>query len=109
LLTACARMLQAIEPERQTITPNSNPSTAVTRSWIVQAPPRDLVVTGPLTISSDSTFNSITVQSGGTLATHGLITVLTNMTVQSGGVLTHAVRDTAGLKLNVARGEVGGM
>ena len=56
---------------------------------------------GTVSFPRDTTVNSIIVQSGGTLTADAAITVLTNMTVLSGGVVTHAVRDTAGLRLNV--------
>jgi hypothetical protein len=59
-------------------------------------------VASSVSVTQDTTFNSIVVQSGGTLTATGLVSVLTNMTVQSGGVVTHAVRDTAGLRLDVA-------
>jgi hypothetical protein len=61
----------------------------------------DLVVSGPMTITSDTTFDNVTVQNGGTLTVQGLLAVTQDMTVQSGGVVTHGVRDTAGLRLSV--------
>ncbi|MGE5692654.1 MAG: hypothetical protein ACM3YF_02630, partial [Candidatus Zixiibacteriota bacterium] len=60
-----------------------------------------LIVTGPVTISSDTTFDSVRVASGGTLTANGQISVLGNMTIQSGGVVTHSFRLLAGLRLNV--------
>ncbi len=79
-----------------------NTGTSVSRSWFTMLPPRDLVVASAVSLPRDTTFNSITVQSGGTLTASGAVSVLTDMTVLSGGLVTHAVRDTAGLRLDVS-------
>lgn len=61
----------------------------------------DLTVSGAITISTPSTYDNVTVTSTGLLTLSAPLTVSLNMTIQSGGVVTHAVRDTAGLVLNV--------
>ncbi|GEM_PF-5200740 len=62
---------------------------------------QSLIVTGPVTISRDTTFTSVTVESGGILTADGLITVNGDLTIKSGGVVTHSDRLLSGLVLNV--------
>jgi hypothetical protein len=68
----------------------------------------DLIVSGPVTISADTTFTNVVIQQGGALTADAVITVTGDMTVESGGVVTHsaypttsAYGPTAGLVLNV--------
>lgn len=60
-----------------------------------------LIVSGTVTIRSDTTFDYVEVQSGGTLIADGEVTVSGDMVIQSGGVVTHSARLQAGLQLKV--------
>ncbi len=62
----------------------------------------DLIVSGPTTISSPATYDIVIVQSGGTLTANAAITVLDDMTVNEGGVVTHSLRNEQGLILVVS-------
>ena len=63
----------------------------------------DLTVIGPtpVTISSDTTFDNVTVTGTGVLIVDAILTVNVNMTIQSDGKVTHGAADTTGLVLNV--------
>jgi hypothetical protein len=61
----------------------------------------DLTVTGALTISTPTTYDNVTVTGTGVLTLSAPLTVNLDLTIQSGGLVTHALRDTAGLVLNV--------
>jgi len=61
----------------------------------------DLFVSGPVTISVDTTFDSIIVQNGGVLTADALVNVIENMHIESGGVVTHSQRLLTGLRLDV--------
>jgi hypothetical protein len=60
-----------------------------------------LTVSTTVTISSPATYDNVLVTSGGVLIADAEITVLGDMTIQSGGVVTHSVRLLSGLQLNV--------
>ena len=62
----------------------------------------DLIVSGTLQITSPATYDNVTVQSTGHLTVDAALTVLGNMTIESGGVVTHSVRLVEGLRLDVA-------
>ncbi len=62
----------------------------------------DVTLSTAGTVDVDMTIDTLTVASGGTLTAQGTLTVTHDMIVRSGGVVTHALRDTAGLRLNVS-------
>ena len=61
-----------------------------------------LILDSLLTISSPTTFDSVVIQSAGILTADAKITCAGSFRVQSGGIVTHTVRYTAGLVLNVS-------
>src|SRR5436190_20185249 len=62
----------------------------------------DLDVIGPVTIGSNTSYDNVIVRNTGILTIDALLTVTMNMTVEGGGLVTHSLRDTAGLVLNVS-------
>ncbi|MEW5875323.1 MAG: hypothetical protein AB1752_09100, partial [Candidatus Zixiibacteriota bacterium] len=61
----------------------------------------DLIVSGTTQITSPATYDSVVVNSGGTLIADAEITVTGNMRIASGGVITHSSRLLSGLVLDV--------
>jgi YD repeat-containing protein len=61
----------------------------------------DLVCSSPQTISAPTTYENVTIASGCVLTLDTVLTVNQNMTLQSGGSVTHSLRQTSGLTLNV--------
>jgi len=61
----------------------------------------DLILSDSLTLSADTTFNSVIIQDGGCLTADAIINVIGDLTIDSGGVITHSDRLLAGLVLNV--------
>lgn len=61
----------------------------------------DLILNSALTISVPTTYDSVIIQSGGVLTADDTITVLGNMVIESGGIVTHSLRLESGLILNV--------
>ncbi|MFQ5607648.1 MAG: hypothetical protein ACE5GA_06855, partial [Candidatus Zixiibacteriota bacterium] len=61
----------------------------------------DLILSTSLTIPTDTTFDSVVIQSGGILTADGVIMVLNDMRIESGGIVTHTLRDASGLVLDV--------
>ncbi len=65
----------------------------------------DLIVSSSVTISADTTFDSVVVLNGGTLTANGELTIGGKMRIDQGGVVRHSRYPTnsgAGLRLNVA-------
>ena len=61
----------------------------------------DLICNSATTISTPTTHDNVTVQSGCVLSVDALLTVTVNMTIEPGGVVTHSPRLEAGLELDV--------
>jgi hypothetical protein len=62
----------------------------------------DLIVSGTTQITTPSTYDSVVVLNGGTLTADAAISVLGNMRIEPGGVVTHSVRQLGGLILDIA-------
>jgi len=60
-----------------------------------------LYLDSALTISTQTTYDSVRITSTGILTADDSIAVLGNMTIESGGVVTHSPRLLSGLRLNV--------
>src|SRR5262245_25704390 len=60
-----------------------------------------LTVTRSQATIAPTTYDNVIVTGTGVLTVDAALTVIANMTIQSGGVVTHTAGDTAGLQLNV--------